>query len=158
MKKRWITIVLVPVVIVCILAAVKFWPRTVPLEDCSPVYRHYAEQEGVDASYVCQYQVDDTTFVDVTLLHATTDSAWVSLCLEFISPEYPDAFKEGVIHGNSVTHWGVSDDDPHILVTPSVVVDCDLLVISPPMMTICIFHTENETQRNAIVAKTINDL
>ena len=125
---------------------------------CSKTYWQYRGQDGIKASYVCDYQVDDTTLVDVTLLQATTDSVWVSLCHEFIPSEYPDALKEGVIHGISVTDWGVSDDDPHIHVNPSDVVDCDLLVVSPPMMTICIFHTENNAQRDAIITRKIENL
>ena len=150
------------VVLLCLLLAggvvLALLPRCPMPWQCSKLYWQYRGQEGIEASYVRDYPVDDTTLVDVTLLHATTDSAWVSLCQEFILPEYPDAFRENVIHGNSVTHWGVSDDDPHIHVNPSDIVDCDLLVISPHMMTICIFHTENRTQRDAIIAKIIKDL
>jgi hypothetical protein len=150
------------VVLLCLLLAggvvLALLPRCPMPWQCSKTYWEYAKQNDIKQEYVCNYPVDDTTLVDVTLLHATTDSAWVSLCQEFILPEYPDAFRENVIHGNSVTHWGVSDDDPHIHVNPSDIVDCDLLVISPHMMTICIFHTENRTQRDAIIAKIIKDL
>ena len=150
------------VVLLCLLLAggvvLALLPRCPMPWQCSKTYWEYAKQDDIKQEYVCNYPVDDTTLVDVTLLHATTDSAWVSLCQEFILPEYPDAFRENVIHGNSVTHWGVSDDDPHIHVNPSDIVDCDLLVISPHMMTICIFHTENRTQRDAIIAKIIKDL
>ena len=150
------------VVLLCLLLAggvvLALLPRCPMPWQCSKTYWEYAKQNDIKQEYVCNYPVDDTTLVDVTLLHATTDSAWVSLCQEFILPEYPDAFRENVIHGNSVTHWGVSDDDPHIHVNPSDIVDCDLLVIFPHMMTICIFHTENRTQRDAIIAKIIKDL
>ena len=150
------------VVLLCLLLAggvvLALLPRCPMPWQCSKTYWEYAKQDDIKQEYVCNYPVDDTTLVDVTLLHTTTDSAWVSLCQEFILPEYPDAFRENVIHGNSVTHWGVSDDDPHIHVNPSDIVDCDLLVISPHMMTICIFHTENRTQRDAIIAKIIKDL
>jgi hypothetical protein len=150
------------VVLLCLLLAggvvLALLPRCPMPWQCSKTYWEYAKQNDIKQEYVCNYPVDDTTLVDVTLLHATTDSAWVSLCQEFILPEYPDAFRENVIHGNSVTHWGVSDDDPHIHVNPSDIVDCDLLVISPHMMTICIFHSENRTQRDAIIAKIIKDL
>ena len=154
----WTAVILLCLLLVAGAAVIVLTPRTVPFDECSPLYRQYAGHEDIEATFVKDYPVNDTTLVDVTLLSATTDSAWVSLCQEFILPEYPDAFRENVIHGNSVTHWGVSDDDPHIHVNPSDIVDCDLLVISPHMMTICIFHTENRTQRDAIIAKKIKDL
>ena len=66
---------------------------------CSKLYWQYWGQEGIKASYVRDYPVDDTTLVDVTLLHATTDSAWVKLCQETFSYNYPDSIKEEILHG-----------------------------------------------------------
>ena len=105
MKRNRFILATIPLIVVGILAFVKLCPRTVPLDECSPVYRQYEGHEGIEATYMKQYPVDDTTFVDVTLLHATTDSAWVSLCHKFITPEIPDNVKEKIIYGNSVSAY-----------------------------------------------------
>lgn len=58
-------------------------PRTVPLEECSEVYKRYCDVEGVSASYVKDFPVNDTLTVGVTLLEATTDSGWAVLSHKF---------------------------------------------------------------------------
>ena len=158
MKKKWIIIVVVTVGIVGILAAFKYWLRTVPLDECSPLYRQYAGHEGIEASYVRDYPIDDTTLVDVTLLHATTDSAWESLCHDFILPEFPDMVIEKIIHGHSVTQWTASKDNPQIVATPTSTIDYDLVAIAPQVEIIYIFHPENESQTDAIITKLITEL
>ena len=77
MKKHWMTIIFVPVAVVCMLAAVKFWPRTVPIEMCSPVYRNYVDVAGVNASFIKNYWLNDTVSTDATLL-VFTDTALLS--------------------------------------------------------------------------------
>lgn len=158
MKKKWIIIVVVTVGIVGILAAFKYWLRTVPLDECSPLYRQYAGHEGIEATFVKDYPVDDTTLVDVTLLHATTDSAWESLCHDFILPEFPDMVIEKIIHGHSVTQWTASKDNPQIVVTPTSTSDYDLVAIAPQVEIIYIFHPENESQTDAIITKLVTEL
>ena len=158
MKKKWIIIVVVTVGIVGILAAFKYWLRTVPFDECSPLYRQYAGHEGIEASYVRDYPIDDTTLVDVTLLSATTDSAWESLCHDFILPEFPDMVIEKIIHGHSVTQWTASKDNPQIVATPTSTSDYDLVAIAPQVEIIYIFHPENESQTDAIITKLVTEL
>ena len=158
MKRNRFIFATVPLVVLGILAFVKLYPRSVPLDECSPIYRQYAGQEGIEASYVRDYPVDDTTLVDVTLLHATTDSAWESLCHEFITPEIPDNVKETIIYGNSVSVRIVSKDDPRIVVTPDSVDRYDYLLFSPTKTTIGLFHVENVEQILTILSKEVHEL
>ena len=65
------------------------YPRTVPLEECSDVYKRYKDVEGVRATYVKDYRVNDTLTVGVTLLEATTDSGWAKLQEGFGIPVIP---------------------------------------------------------------------
>ena len=79
MKRGWIICV-----VVCLLAAAAVtvamrWPRTVPLAQCSEVYRQFVDHRDIKASYIKDFKVDDSLSVDVTLLQATTDSAWFAL-------------------------------------------------------------------------------
>ena len=96
-KTGWITTLIAVLVIVCGGIAIKLWPRTVPVEDCSPVYGKYAGMPGCEVSYIKDYHVNDTTFVDVTIIHASTDSAWTVLSRKFdifiIPAEYKKLFE-----------------------------------------------------------------
>ena len=111
MKHSWIIVTLCSLLIIA-GACLMLMPRTVPIDQCSDVYRQYQGQEGLEVSFVKQYRVNDTTAVDVTLIHATTDSAWVSLCEEFIPADYPYEFKEPLLYGQAVSQWTVSKLHP----------------------------------------------
>ena len=154
----WTAVILLCLLLVAGAAVIVLTPRTVPFDECSPLYRQYAGHEDIEATFVKDYPVDDTTLVDVTLLHATTDSAWESLCHEFILPEFPDLVIENIIHGHSVTQWTASIDDPQIVVTPTSTSDYDLVAIAPQVEIIYIFHPENESQTDAIITKLVTEL
>lgn len=151
MKKNWIITLTLPVVIAGLLVVVKFWPRTVPWEECSPVFRQYADREGIKASYVRDYPVNDTTLVDVTLLQATTDSAWEKLCIEFTPYEFSDSseYIHRLIHNLDVTFRPVAKDDPRKKITPNGIYDFNLVIQTAKVKSIGIFHIKNKTQFEA---------
>ena len=84
--KDWIINTLIIVVIVGGGAAIKFLPRTVPYSQCSEVYKRYCEVEGIRATYLKDYRLNDTVTVGVTLLEAETDSGWVQMLQKFKAP------------------------------------------------------------------------
>ncbi len=157
MKHSWIIVTLCSLLIIA-GACLMLMPRTVPIDQCSDVYRQYQGQEGLEVSFVKQYRVNDTTAVDVTLIHATTDSAWVSLCEEFIPADYPYEFKEPLLYGQAVSQWTVSKTAPQIKVDISSQNNYNLLVLSSKIKSVCIFHTENIEETLAIIAYQINGL
>ena len=149
----WTVVTLLCLLLAVGAAVIVLTPRTVPFDECSPLYRQYAGQEGIKASYVRDYPVDDTTLVDVTLLHATTDSAWVSLCLKSLPYDYPEDKRENVIHGNSVTQYFSSKDDIRTKVIPADTNNYNLVFINARQKYIVIFHTENKTQVSILLDK-----
>ena len=159
MKRISWTVVTLICLLLIIMGLLTMLSTRFPLPwQCSKLYWQYRGQEGIEATYVKQYPVDDTTLVDVTLLHATTDSAWESLCHGFITPEIPDNIKENIINGNSVTVRIVSKDDPRIVVTPDSVDRYDYLLFSPTKTTIGLFHVENVEQIFTILSKEVHEL
>ena len=149
----WTVVTLLCLLLAVGAAVIVLTPRTVPFDECSPLYRQYAGQEGIKASYVRDYPVDDTTLVDVTLLQATTDSAWVSLCLKSLPYDYPEDKRENVIHGNSVTQYISSKDDIRTKVIPADTNNYNLVFINARQKYIVIFHTENKTQVSILLDK-----
>ena len=154
----WTVVTLLCLLLAAGAAVIVLTPRTVPFDECSPIYRQYAGQEGIKATFVKDYPVDDTTLVDVTLIQATTDSVWVSLCHKFITPEIPDNVKEKIIYGNSVSVRIVSKDNPRIAVTPDSADRYDYLLFSPTKTTIGLFHVENVEQIFAILSKEVDEI
>ncbi len=75
MKKSWPITILVCLLILVGGALILGWPRTVSFDQCSDVYKRYAKMDGVYATFIKDYKVNGSIFVDVTMLEATTDSA-----------------------------------------------------------------------------------
>ena len=154
MKRNRLILATIPLVVLGILALVKLFPRTVPLEECSPLYRQYAGHEDIEATFVKDYPVDDTTLVDVTLLHATTDSAWESLCIAFTPYEFTDSNKyiNNLIHDTtSVTFRAVSEDDCRTKVNPSISEKHNSVFMAAKMRAICIFHINKKEQSDILI-------
>ena len=147
------------VVLLCLLLAggvvLALLPRCPMPWQCSKLYWQYRGQEGIEASYVKQYPVDDTTLVDVTLLRATTDSAWVSLCHEFVPYEFADSsdYINKLIHDTtSVTFRPVSKDDYKKIIIPQETgySNFNIVVLTAKVKSIGIFHINNKSQHEVI--------
>ena len=149
----WTAVILVCLLLI-IMGLLTMLSTRCPLPwQCSKLYWQYRGQEGIEAFYVRDYPVDDTTLVDVTLLQATTDSAWVSLCLKSLPYDYPEDKRENVIHSNSVTQYISSKDDIRTKVIPADTNNYNLVFINARQKYIVIFHTENKTQVSILLDK-----
>ena len=71
-------------------AAAKMTPHEIPASQCSEVYRRYAGQPGIQAAYLCDYRLNDSVGVPVTLLRATDSAAWQQLCSDFAIKPLPE--------------------------------------------------------------------
>lgn len=69
---------LTAILVVGAVAAYKFVPRELSYDECSDIYRHYADMqlEGVRVTFVKDKLVGDTVRVPVTLLEAESDRGW----------------------------------------------------------------------------------
>ena len=146
------------VVLLCLLLAggvvLALLPRCPMPWQCSKTYWEYAKQNDIKQEYVCNYPVDDTTLVDVTLLHATTDSAWESLCHEFVPYEFADSndYTNKLIHDTTaINFWAVSEDDCRTKVNPSISEKHNSVYMAAKMRAICIFHINKKEQSDILI-------
>ena len=58
-------------------------PRTVPFRQCSDVYKRYSQMEGIRATYIKDFRINDTLTIGVTLLEATDSEGWERLLKAF---------------------------------------------------------------------------
>ena len=141
-------------VLVMAVVVIRF-PRTVPLEECSDVYKRYKDVEGVRATYVKDYRVNDTLTVGVTLLEATDSVAWVNLLQDFnVSADMLQYARTNP----SFDVWvrSVSKDNPTKPLDPSTLRDSvtynlDLMAVSMVKREICIFHTLSRQETEAVL-------
>ena len=147
MKRISWTVVTLICLLLIIMGLLTMLSTRFPLPwQCSKLYWQYRDQGGIEASYVRDYPVDDTTLVDVTLLHATTDSAWVKLCQETFSYNYPDSIKEEILHGKAVTLRVASEDNIRKTVIPTDTTRCNVVFYSAKTKHLIVFRTENKAQ------------
>ena len=156
MKKHNVIFIILCVVAVLVAVLVKRCPRTVPYEQCSEVYKRYSRVEGVRATYVKDYRINDTLTIGVTLLEATDSAGWKYLLQKFnISQEMQTVFEQ-VDFG--VMSWNSPKDNPEVRAT--TVGECrdvsltdkdiEICACSFRERKICVFHTQSEEEILAI--------
>lgn len=109
MKRSILIALLAALLVVGAVAMWRFVPRALSYDECSPVYRHFADMqlEGVRVVYVKDKRVNDTLRIPATLLQAETDRGWQLLDSIFgysrtiqkmlDDPEIPDIVKQTYI-------------------------------------------------------------
>ena len=147
--KKWIIafVVLTAVGVGCVA-----WDRyVVPHRQVSDLYRRYEHFDGIAASYIHNYPVNDTLTLDVTLLEATNDSSWQALCSDFdISRVVEEMLqiKPEVVFCRQVNRH----DYTQVVLGDSP--DAELLTISCATKTLAIFHTSNKNDIRAVFCYT----
>ena len=96
-------------------------------------------------------RVNDTLSLDVTLLEATTDSAWQALCSDFAITRVVEEMVQ--INPDLVLCRQVSRHD-YTRVICGDHPDAELLTISCASKTLAIFHTHTHTEIRAVLYYT----
>lgn len=154
MKHRMIITLLLSLLAVAAVVVWRMAPRLFPAE-ASDLYRRYEHCEHIRVADIRDFQVNDTLTVDVTILQADGDSAWVILQKDFNLPVIPKEYEH------------LFYDDSHSVVTKyiprghpeqemdSTVTTFDVAIISFSKHTISVFETSSISQREAIIHKQI---
>ena len=147
--KKWIIafVVLTTLGVGC----VAWWRYVRPQQQVSGLYRHYEHVDGIAASYIHNYPVNDTLTLDVTLLEATSDSSWQALCSDFdISRVVEEMLqiKPDIVFCRQVNRH----DYTQVVLGDSP--DAELLTISCATKTLAIFHTCNKNDIRAVFCYT----
>lgn len=151
MKRAWLITIIICLVILGGGAAVLLLPQVVPFDQCSDVYKRYADMDGVDATFIKDYKVNDTVFVDVTLLETKDTALWDSLCKDFgiaLFSMYPKEYREIMSIEHSFGQRVIKDT---IVLENDSLYKENLIIFSHINMSMCIFHKINDSQYDAIV-------
>ena len=148
-KRFWLIRAILALVeaLVCYIAIQ--WKYIFPSNEVSEIYARYEKVEGIDVSFIKDYKVNDTVFVDVTLLEATDSVGWVTLKKDFdivdITPELQQFIDNGenLIFTKLIPKSSFSD-------TTSCPYKDDLLAISFLTKTLTVFHIKNEIEKHAV--------
>ncbi len=157
MTRRWI----ITLLLICLAAigalAWQRHARTVPWEECSELYRHYAHADGIQAAYLHNYKVNDTLTIDATLLEATDSAGWQLLQHDFSIPQPKNpaeiaSLEEGGDVIGIIQNWKIIPDIDQF----------DIVTSSYRDRQVYIFHiqdsNENKTISKAIFLHKIKQL
>lgn len=163
MRHRTLIIIILSLLLVGCAAAWKFLPHTLSYDECSDVYRHFADMRlpGVRITYVRDKVVNDTLRLPVTLLQAESDAGWAILDSLFgltadrnkliNDTTIPDDFKEKFIKdAPRFTYQRSHRETPEQKIAPMDLCPDDVSVyIFPDLRCVTIYETgiaEEEAQ------------
>lgn len=156
--KRWITTILLALAVAAAVGVV-VWRHVLPMHHVSDFYRRYHNADGIAASYIHNFPVNDTVFVDVTLLEATDSVSWTTLKKDFEVPDPSPDLQQFIDSGEDLIYVKLipksTASDTILNPYPN-----DVLAISPLNRTLTIFHIANAEEKHAVFhhnyKKTIN--
>lgn len=151
MKRRIILFCLAALLCVAAVVAYKYRASIFRSGDVSELYRAYKDTPSVDATFIRDFQVDDTVSVDVTLLQATDSAGWERLLSNVrTTNELEEYFK---LLKNKKTVSLQSFPKGHLGLAPDTVfLNNDILAIDWAKQTLAIFHITEKKQSKAIIS------
>ena len=160
MRHRWtITLLLTPLLLAVVALAV-YRCHTVPLSQCSEVYRRFHDIPGIRASFIKDKQINDTLCLDMTLFEADDSLAFATLLKAWgRSDEFIHDIQASIVDENTRFIKQIPKGHPEL---PADKNDNnnDIRAIFPAKRAVAIFHTTNATQIDATMDahfdKTVN--
>ena len=123
--------------------AVKRWPHTVPLEECSEVYRRYRDTPGIRAAFVKDMAIEDTIRFDMAILEARDSATFVWLLKEL--GDEPEQIQVQMEHART-------DDNPYFTGRYK---EEDLSCTLPARHTTAIIHPHRPQDRLTLIYRSL---
>ena len=133
------------------VAAVAAWRYLLPKRHVSDIYRRYEHADGIAASYIHNFPVNDTLLLDVTLLEATTDSAFRQLLDDLSIPEMDSSLMQAVYDNRKDLVFSkmiAKGENPKAAVDPA---QADLVAVSILSRTATVFHVGGIGELQAVL-------
>jgi len=145
----WLWLVLGMLLVLVVLTLWHRWYWFFPNRAASSVYVKYHGTDGLKVAFVKDFPLNDTVSVDVTLLQATTDSAWQVLREDFGVKQLNDTVER--INGSKATSYRYAPKKDYSLPMDTTChANNDLLFLSRYEQTIGVFHIDYSYQIKAI--------
>lgn len=157
-KRFWLIVAILALVEIVILCVALQWKYIFPSREVSDLYTRYENVDGVEASFIKDYKVNDSIFVDVTLIEAKDSCSWEMLCEDFeIAPlsMYPKEYIELMSLEHSFDQRIVTDT---VVSRYDSVCVKSLIVFSHLNKTMCIFQNIDDLQYDAILNKKYKEI
>jgi len=172
MRHRTLIIIILSLLLVGGAAAWKFLPHTLSYDECSDVYRHFADMRlpGVRVTYIQDKIINDTLRLPVTLLQAETDEGWAAIDSLFgltadrnillNDTTIPDEVKQMLLNNApSFTTQRSHRETPYKSIAPGDTRPDDVSVyIFPDLRCVTIYETGIKKELSQITLQNYKDL
>lgn len=146
-KRFWTVIAIVAVIEVLAIALVQQWRYIFPSHEVSEIYTRYENTDGIDASFIKDFRVNDSVFIDVTLLEAIDSTGWDILKRDFEVASLPPELQQLVDNGEDLVFTkSIPKSEMDKSDFPN-----DLLAISHMIHTVTVFHINSEIEKYAVL-------
>ena len=152
---RWGIFLLLCLLAATVPAALVYRSHTLPLSQCSELYRSYLGNPHIRAAFIKDFPINDTLSVDALTLQADSDSAWCELMTDFGMSKILIArfktHKELYIgeNVNSIIMYYIDKNDIKKRM-PNTDPNSRLVIGSHTKRSLCIFITEDSNQKDLI--------
>ena len=148
-KRFWLIVSILLIAEALGLCLAMRWKYIFPSDEVSEIYMKYADVEGVDASFVKDFRINDSVFINVTMLEAKDSSAWALLCKDFeVRPPSPK-IQYLISNGADIISIGIISESASEASTSTY--KKNILAVSLLNHIITIFHTKDENECRAVV-------
>ncbi len=151
MKRRILPFCLATLLCVAAVVVWKYRATIFRNGDVSELYLRYADTEGINATFIKDFHVNDTVYVDVTLLQATDSAGWEML---LSNVKLPEEMHELIELWKQKRHVYIRSYPKGRLDSPpdSIFQNNDLLAIDWSEQKLAIFHITDIEQQKAIIS------
>ena len=137
----------------------RWWPYIFPDGATSELYQRYAGAEGIEASFIQGYRLNDSVRVDVTLLQATDSVTWNQLLMDSLLVGYSQDAVAVLLNHPKV--WVKRVPKGYLGIPPATGdFENDYLAVDMEKHTVVIFHLDDEQEiysiNNHYLKKTKN--
>jgi len=150
-KRFWLIVAFLAFIEVLICYIVLQWKYIFPSNEVSEIYTHYAENESIDVSFIKGYRVNDTVFVDVTLLEAADSIGWNTLWHDFCLPDLTPEMKRVIENKKDRVFTRTTKKNSYCETVDETTPECDIIAVLFAKRTICVFHIANLEERHAVL-------
>ena len=158
MRRRFLIFCLLAVLVVGAVTAWHYRARLFPQGEVSALFLRYEHQPGIEADFIKNYRLNDSTAVDVTYLTATDSAGWNRLKEDFnIHELLPIAVDEINQGGKAVTLKLILKDCPG-QPSDTVITNNDAAAVCREQQSVCVFHIISEKQYDDIVNQKLRDI
>jgi hypothetical protein len=152
--KFWAAFGILLAVAIGVITLIHRWHRVFPSGEASGLYLRYENVEGVEASFVKNYKVNDTIAVDVTLLEATDSAGWARMKEDFgitDVEDHPLEERELVreLYNNHISLQKASPDKNYKMPDTNIC-NNDIITCERAVRRVAVFHTANLADQHGV--------